>query len=46
MDWHLLNAQAPGQAQRVKDALTEVAALLNKADIAANRSSIAGNHDR
>jgi len=46
MDWHLLNAQAPGQAQRVKDALTEVAELLNKADIAANPPSNAGNHDR
>ena len=46
MDWHLLNAQAPGQAQRVKDALNDVAELLNRADLAANAPSNAGNHDR
>lgn len=46
MDWHLLNAQAPGQAQRVKGALAEVAELLNRSELAANGSSNAGNHDR
>ena len=46
MDWHLLNAQAPGQAQRVKEALNDVAELLNRADLAANAPSNAGNHDR
>jgi tetratricopeptide (TPR) repeat protein len=46
MDWHLLNAQAPGQAQRVKDALSGVGELLKMADLAANPASKAGNHDR
>lgn len=46
MDWHLLNAQAPGQAQRVKGALAEVAELLNRSEIAAVGSSNAGNHGR
>lgn len=44
MDWHLLNAQAPDQAQRVKDALSDLNARLSRADFAASGASVDGNH--